>query len=75
MTPENYGKIWCLAHCLPIASFNLLDTSDLKKCSNWINLRPMYVKDNIIKGDKFDYHLYLLSTTTSESKIIHEIKC
>ena len=24
------------------------------------NLRPMYVKDNIIKGDKIDYHLYLL---------------
>ena len=60
MTLENYGKIWCLDHCLPIASFNLLDENDIKKCFNWINLRPMYVTDNIVKGDKIDYHLYLL---------------
>ena len=60
MTLENYCKIWCLDHCLPIASFNLLDEKEMKKCFNWINLRPMYVKDNIIKGDKIDYHLYLL---------------
>ena len=60
MTSENYGKIWCLNHCLAVASFNLLDENDMKNCFNWINLRPMYVKDNIIKGDKIDYHLYLL---------------
>ena len=30
------------------------------KSTNWINLRPMYVKDNIIKSDRIDYHLYLL---------------
>ena len=60
MTLENYGKIWVLDHCLPIASFSLLDENEMKKCSNRINLRPMYVKENIIKGDKNDYHLYLL---------------
>ena len=60
MTRDNYGKIWCLDHCLPIASFNLLDENDMKKCFNWIILRPMYVKDNIIKGNKIYYHLYLL---------------
>ena len=60
MTIENYGKIWCLDHCLPIASFNLLDEKDMKKCFNWVNLRPMYVKDNIIKSDKIDMRLYLL---------------
>ena len=54
MTLENYGKIWCLDHCLPIASFNLIDENDLKKCFNWINLGPMYVKDIFIKGDKID---------------------
>ena len=32
----------------------------MKKCFNWINLRPMYIKDNIIKGDKIDMRLYLL---------------
>ena len=34
VTLEKYGKIWCLDHCLPIASFDLLDENDLK-CFNW----------------------------------------
>ena len=59
-TLENYGKSWCLDHCLPIASFNFLDENEIKKCSNWINLRPMYVKEKIIKGDRIDMRLYLL---------------
>ena len=60
MTVENYGKFWCLDHCLPIASFNLLDENDMNKCFKWINLKPMYVKGNIIKGDRIDMRLYLL---------------
>ena len=60
MTIENYGSGWQIDHFLSIASFNLLDENDMKKCFNWINLRPIYVKDNIIKGDKIDYHLYLI---------------
>ena len=64
MTLKKHGKIWCLDHCLPIASFILIDDNEFKKSFNWVNLRPMYVKDNIIKGDKIDIRLYLL----------HEIK-
>ena len=60
MTIETYGSVWQIDHCLAIASFNLLDENDLKKCFNWINLRPMYVKDNIIKCGKIQYYLYLL---------------
>ena len=60
MTLENYGKISCLDHCLAVASFNFSDENEVKKCFNWINFRPMYVKDNIIKGDKIDMRLYLL---------------
>ena len=60
MTVENYGTVWQIDHCLAVASFNLLDENDMKKCFNWVNLRPMYVKDNIIKGDKIDIRLYLL---------------
>ena len=60
MTLENYGKIWCPDHCSPRESFNLLDESNMKNCFNWINLRPMYVKKNIIKGSKIDNRLYLL---------------
>ena len=60
MTIENYGSVWQIDHCLPITSFNLLDESDMKKCFNWINLRPMYCNENISKGSKIDHRLYLL---------------
>ena len=60
MTLENFGSVWQIVHCLAVASCNLLDENDMKKCFNWVNLRPVYVKDNIIKGDKVDERLYLL---------------
>ena len=44
-TLENHASVWQIDHCLAIASFNLLDEKQMKKCFNWINLRPMYVKD------------------------------
>ena len=59
MTIENYGSVWQIDHCLPLASFNLLDENDMKKCFNWINLRPMYSKENNSKNNKIDHYLYL----------------
>ena len=44
MTVENHGTVWQIDHCLAVTSFNLLDENDMKKCFNWVNLRPMYVK-------------------------------
>ena len=60
MTLENYGKIWCLDHCRAVASFNLLDENAMTKCFKWIDLRPMHIEDNFIKGDQTDMRLYLL---------------
>ena len=60
MTIQKYGAVWQIDHCLPIASFNLLDEKDMKKCFNWINLRPMYSNENNSKKDEIGYHLYLL---------------
>ena len=60
MNLEFYGKNCCLDHCLAVASFNLLDENDKKDCFNWVNSRPIYVKDNIIESDKIDMRLYLL---------------
>ena len=57
MTLENYGKIWCLDHCYPLSKINEFE---MNKYINWINIRPMYITDNIIKGDKIDHRLYLL---------------
>ena len=60
MTLENYGKIWCLDHTYPLSKTNLSNQNDVYKYTNWINIRPMYIKDNIIKSDKIDNRLYLL---------------
>ena len=60
ITLENYGKIWCLDNCYPLSKTNLYNENDMYKSTNWINLRPMYVKDNIIKGDKIGNRLYLM---------------
>ena len=60
MTIENYGSVWQIDHCLPIASFNILDEIDMKECFKWVNLRPMYSNENISKKAKSRYRLYLL---------------
>ena len=60
MTIENYGSVRQIDHCLPIVSFNLLDENDMKKCFNWVNLRPMYSTENNSKIAKIDHRLYLL---------------
>ena len=60
MMIENYGKVWCLDHCLPLSKINLSNENELYKSTNWVNLRPMYMKDNLFKGDKIDMRLYLL---------------
>ena len=60
MTIEIYGSVWQTDHCLPIASFNLLDEIDMKTCFNWVNLRPMYSNENVSKNAKINHRLYLL---------------
>ena len=60
MTLENYGSTWQIDHCLPIASFDLLDENDMKRCFNWINLRPIYFSETNSGNTKIKYHLYLL---------------
>ena len=73
MTLEIYGSVWQNDHCVPIASFNLLDENEMKKRFNWIILRPMYSYENNLKKAKIDYRLYLLQK--SESLSIYQIKC
>ena len=60
MRLENCGKVWCLDHCYPLSKINLSNENELYKSTNWINLRPMYMKDNLNKCDKIDHRLYLL---------------
>ena len=60
MSIDNYGSVWCIDDCLPIGSFNLLDEKEMKKSFNWINLRPMYTKENNSKRAIIDNRLYLM---------------
>ena len=66
MTLENYGKIWCLDHCFPLSKISLSNENELIKYTNWLNIRPMYIKENIIKGDKINHYLYLLQEVKAE---------
>lgn len=53
MTWDNYGtKGWHIDHRKPCSSFNLLDSEEAKRCFHYTNLRPMWARDNMAKGDK-----------------------
>ena len=66
MMIESYGKVWCLDHSLRLSKINLSNENELYKSTNWVNLRPMYMKDNLFKGDKIDHRLYLLQQITAK---------
>jgi len=51
MTWENYGE-WHIDHHRPCASFDLSDPAQQRLCFNYLNLRPLWAKDNMSKGAK-----------------------
>jgi hypothetical protein len=51
MSWSNYGK-WHVDHIKPCASFNLSKPSEQRKCFHYINLQPLWAKDNLVKGDR-----------------------
>lgn len=53
MTWENYGK-WHIDHITPMSKFDLSKASEQKQACNWINLQPLWAKDNFEKHDS-DY--------------------
>ena len=69
MTIEKYGSVWQIDHCLPIASFNLLNEIDMKKCFKWINHRPMFTNENNLEKAKIDHYLYLLQEVKEDQFI------
>lgn len=53
MSWNNYGK-WHIDHIRPCASFDLSIPEEQRKCFNFINLQPLWAKDNLSKGTKYD---------------------
>ena len=52
MNWENYGIVWNIDHIIPLSKVDLTDTMQLKKVCHWFNLRPLFVRDNIVRGNR-----------------------
>lgn len=55
MSWDNYGfgkDKWCIDHIIPISSFDLTNREQFLIACNYKNLRPMWFRDNIIKGKR-----------------------
>ena len=57
MTWDNWGTVWHLDHIKPLSLANLSVREEFLEVVNYTNLQPLYVKDNIIKGNKFEPRL------------------
>jgi len=57
MTRENHGfgeGCWHVDHIKPCSSFDLSDPEQQKICFHYTNLQPLWQRDNLSKGAKFD---------------------
>lgn len=55
MTWDNYGlKGWHIDHIKPLAKYNLSNPEEFKEACNYKNLQPLWAKDNLKKGAKYD---------------------
>lgn len=52
MSWDNYGK-WHIDHIKPCASFDLSKPEEQHKCFHYTNLQPLWAKDNLSKGKKY----------------------
>lgn len=56
MTWDNYGKYWHVDHIKPVVMFNYecQDDDEFKECWALNNLQPLYARENLSKGSKYN---------------------
>jgi hypothetical protein len=56
MNWKNYGFYgWHIDHTIPCCKFNLKDEREQKICFHFTNMLPMWGKENLSKGGRFNY--------------------
>lgn len=53
MSWENYGKVWHIDHKKPLSYFDYSKPEEIKKSWMLCNLQPLFVKDNLMKGNRW----------------------
>jgi hypothetical protein len=56
-TLSNYGRIWALDHVVPVFLFDQKNPDDLAICWNYINIMPMPLLLNRLKGVSLEFAL------------------
>jgi 5-methylcytosine-specific restriction endonuclease McrA len=57
MSWSNYGTDWHMDHIVPLSRFDLTDPNILGKLAHYSNLQPLWVAENIRKGNKLPTEL------------------
>lgn len=61
MSFTNFGELWQFDHIVPVCLFDLNNDEDLSVCFNYMNIIPMYNRDNKLKGASPHTSLYILN--------------
>lgn len=53
MSWENFGE-WHLDHVIPLKDFDLTNRMEFLEACNWLNIRPLWARDNLARNKKYD---------------------
>jgi hypothetical protein len=55
MTWDNHSPGgWHIDHIIPLSTFDLTDINQLKQACYYTNLQPLWAKENLTKGAKYE---------------------
>jgi len=52
MSWKNYGAVWHIDHIIPCSKFDLTDPRQQAICFNYLNLRPLWARENLRKNNR-----------------------